>query len=69
MPMPAVPLCVEQATRVRPFDGAVLFEAGQEALLAGDLDQAVARLFPDRHVYHYYPASEPDAFYSVAQTR
>lgn len=41
-PVPPVPLCVEQAIRVRPFDGTVLFEAGQEALLAGDIDEALA---------------------------
>lgn len=40
-PAPAVPLCVEQALRVRPFDGTVLFEAGQEAMLAGNADDAL----------------------------
>jgi O-antigen ligase/tetratricopeptide (TPR) repeat protein len=32
---------VRQALRVRPFDGAVLFSAGQEAVLAGDLEEAL----------------------------
>jgi O-antigen ligase/tetratricopeptide (TPR) repeat protein len=40
---PAAPgkeLCVAQALRLRPYDGGVLFEAGQEASLAGDDDTA-----------------------------
>jgi len=32
---------VEQAVRVRPLDGDVLFAAGQEAMLAGDHDRAL----------------------------
>ncbi len=40
-PAPSPVACVEQALRVRPFDGTVLFEAGQEALLSGDLDRAL----------------------------
>lgn len=32
--------CIDQALLVRPFDGAVLFAAGQESVLAGDLDRA-----------------------------
>jgi tetratricopeptide (TPR) repeat protein len=33
--------CVQQALRVRPFDGAVLYAAGAEARRAGDLRQSV----------------------------
>ncbi len=32
--------CIEQAMRVRPFDGAVLFAVGQEAALAGNAEMA-----------------------------
>jgi tetratricopeptide (TPR) repeat protein len=39
--VPAVDDCVAQAIRVRPFDGAVLFEAGQEAMLACRMDDAL----------------------------
>jgi len=40
--LPAKAACVSQALKVRPFDGTVLFAAGQEAVLAGDFDQALA---------------------------
>ncbi|MFH1921997.1 MAG: O-antigen ligase family protein [Planctomycetota bacterium] len=39
---PGKAACTSQALKVRPFDGSVLFVAGQEAVLAGDLDQAIA---------------------------
>jgi tetratricopeptide (TPR) repeat protein len=32
--------CIHQALSVRPFDGAILFAAGQESVLAGDLARA-----------------------------
>ncbi len=38
---PAKTTYVAQALKVRPFHGAVLFAAGQEAALAGKLDQAI----------------------------
>ncbi|HUT91370.1 MAG TPA: O-antigen ligase family protein [Thermoguttaceae bacterium] len=34
--------CVDQALRVRPFDGTVLLHAGSEAILSGDLDRGLA---------------------------
>lgn len=34
--------CVQQALRVRPYDGKVLFHAGRQAALAGDLEQCAA---------------------------
>ncbi len=34
--------CIEQALRVRPFDGEVLYAAAMEALLAGDYDRWLA---------------------------
>lgn len=40
--LPGKAACVSQALQVRPFDGTVLFAAGQEAVLAGDFDQAIA---------------------------
>lgn len=39
---PSKDLCLQQALQVRPFDGSVLFEIGQEASLAGDSEQAYA---------------------------
>jgi len=39
--LPDKAACVTQALRVRPFDGGVLFAAGQEAVLAGDFDVAL----------------------------
>jgi O-antigen ligase/tetratricopeptide (TPR) repeat protein len=36
--------CVDQAIRVRPFDGEVLYAAAMEALVAGDLTQYVGYL-------------------------
>jgi O-antigen ligase/tetratricopeptide (TPR) repeat protein len=39
--VPAAENCVDQALRVRPYDGRVLFEAGQEALLAGRAQEAL----------------------------
>jgi O-antigen ligase/tetratricopeptide (TPR) repeat protein len=33
--------CIDQARRVRPFDGGVLFKAGEEAALAGDIPTAL----------------------------
>ena len=39
--LPARSVWVDQALRVRPFDGAVLFAAGQEAALAGNFNEAV----------------------------
>lgn len=40
--LPEKDACVEQALKVRPFDGTVLFAAGQEAVFAGNFDQALA---------------------------
>jgi len=39
--LPGKAAYVEQALKVRPFDGTVLFAAGQEAVLAGDFDRAL----------------------------
>lgn len=40
--LPGVAAYLEQALRVRPFHGDTHFAAGQEAILAGDLDKALA---------------------------
>ena len=37
----AADACIRQALKVRPFDGAVLLEAGQQSLLAGDIEGAL----------------------------
>jgi tetratricopeptide (TPR) repeat protein len=40
-PATAKPAYVAQALKVRPFDGTILMAAGNEAVLAGDIEQAV----------------------------
>ncbi len=61
---PAEAAYVDQALKVRPFDGSVLFAAGQEAVLAGDLDRAIAlwkasfqagSLYQDKLLSHLTP--------------
>jgi tetratricopeptide (TPR) repeat protein len=37
---PGKAACIDQALIVRPFDGAILFAAGQESVLAGDMARA-----------------------------
>ena len=68
---PGKEACVKQAMLVRPFDGTVLFEAGQEAMLAGNVDEALTlwrKSFQcgslhQRHLFDVLAGTAPAAFF------